>query len=178
MVCESCNQNPATVHVTDLQHGGTKKEVHVCADCAEKHGMTPAASQNMPDLLYSLMDPSSGREIRELLEQKCPECGISYPEFRTRGRLGCSECYETFRKGLEPLLEKIHGSTRHVGRVPSCVGEVVEREKDLRRLRIDLDKAVKLEEYERAAEIRDRIREMESAVESGSDDGGGDDGDR
>ena len=162
MICERCNQNPATVHMTDILHGGEKQEVHICEGCAEQEGVAMMPQQNVNDLIGGLMDPSVGREIRDLLEQKCPECGITYPEFRTRGRLGCAHDYEIFRKGLEPLLEKIHGNTHHEGKVPRTVGHDVEMEKSLRKLRLDLDQAVKLEEYERAAEIRDQIRALEA----------------
>lgn len=170
MICERCNQNPATVHMTDILHGGEKQEVHICEGCAEQEGVSMSVPQpNVGELLGGLMDPTVGREIRDLLEQKCPECGISYPEFRTRGRLGCAHDYEVFRKGLEPLLEKIHGNTHHEGKVPKTVGHNVEVEKNLRMLRLELDKAVKLEEYERAAEIRDEIRDLEREIGSETD---------
>jgi protein arginine kinase activator len=117
------------------------------------------------------MEPPVSSDLKELLEQECPHCGMNYPEFRTRGRLGCPEDYRVFQKGLEPLLEKIHGSTQHIGKIPSNAGKEVARQKTLRKLRHDLDKAVKLEAYEDAASIRDEIRKLEeeSEVESHGD---------
>ncbi len=168
MMCESCKQNPATVHLTNLyHHGNTKKEVHLCEDCAEDQGLSMNVQpQSVSEVIGNFLEPASGREIQDLLDQKCPCCGITYPEFRSRGRLGCCNDYKVFRAGLEPLLEKIHGKKQHVGKVPSAVGKEVEREKTLRQLRLDLDQAVKLEAYERAAEIRDRIRILESGGEA------------
>ncbi len=170
MICESCKQHSATVHMTDILHGGAKKEVHLCEACAEKEGVAmPAHPPKVTEILGGLMDPAAGREIKDLLEQKCPFCGITYPEFRTRGRLGCAHDYTVFRKGLEPLLDKIHGKTQHMGKMPSSVGRDVEREQALRELRLDLDRSVKLEEYERAAEIRDQIRQVELELGRDSD---------
>jgi protein arginine kinase activator len=161
MICESCGKNPATVHLTEIQQG-EKKEIHICEACAEKKGvstMNPPLS--VPDILGGLMEPPVGSEIKELLEQKCPYCGITYPEFRMRGRLGCPEDYRVFAKGLEPLLDKIHGSTQHIGKIPSNAGKDVARQKTLRKLRHDLERAIRLEAYERAAKIRDEIHALE-----------------
>jgi len=162
MICECCHHNTATVHLTEIQQG-EKKEIHLCEGCAEKKGVsTVNPPLSVSDLLGGLMEHPVSSDIKDLLEQKCPHCGITYPEFRMRGRLGCPEDYEVFRKGLEPLLEKIHGGTQHIGKIPSNAGRDVERQKALRKLRYDLNKAVKLEAYEDAARIRDEIRRIES----------------
>jgi hypothetical protein len=87
---------------------------------------------------------------------RCPECGISFEEFRAKGRLGCPKDYEVFAKDLGPLLEKIHGSRQHVGRVPRGAGPDTSREDRLLRLRRDLARAVKDEQYEEAARLRTR----------------------
>ena len=148
MICECCHQCAATVHLTEI-HQGEKKEIHICESCAEKKGVsTVNPPLSVSDLLGGLMEHPIGSEIKELIEQECPHCGMTYPEFRTRGRLGCAEDYRVFNKGLKPLLEKIHGSHQHLGKVPSKAGTEIVKEKTLRKLRHDLDNAIKLEAYE------------------------------
>jgi len=165
MICEKCKQQAATVHMTDIyHHGGTKKEVHLCDACADKQGVTMSTHPTtVTEILGNLAQASGGAEIKQLLEKKCPHCGITYPEFRTRGRLGCAKDYEVFRRGLDPLLEKIHGKTEHVGKIPTTRREDLEAEREVRNLRLELDRAVDAEEYERAAGLRDRIRALEAA---------------
>ena len=142
--------------------------VHLCEECA-KNGdgslKPPPSSPAAQAAALVVLPMSSDQELRELLERRCPECGLTYAEFRTRGRLGCAHDYALFRKGLLPLLEKIHGKTQHEGKVPSQAGTDLAREKQLQRLRIELKKAVKREAYEEAAKLRDQIRSLEPGLE-------------
>ncbi|MBX7103084.1 MAG: UvrB/UvrC motif-containing protein [Gemmataceae bacterium] len=95
----------------------------------------------------------------------CPTCGLKYMEFRREGRLGCPRDYASFRVGLEPILRKVHRSTRHVGKVPRR-RQPSEIDLSLLDLRQQLRRAVQAEAYEEAARIRDQIREKEAANES------------
>jgi protein arginine kinase activator len=159
--CQSCGRD-ATVHLTEIVQG-KMTEVHYCDECAQKEGVSPLTPQSF---FAQLVGPgsSSGKDA----ELTCGGCGLTYAEFRQRGRLGCPECYRVFREGLCPLLEKIHGSSQHLGRVPGSTGEGLKAERELIQLRRELSRAIQREEYEKAAEIRDRIQELEEpkAVES------------
>jgi protein arginine kinase activator len=98
-------------------------------------------------------------------QPKCPECGITFEDFRTRGRFGCPKDYEVFRESLGPLLEKIHGSQKHTGRLPRGRAAIDPASGDrLLRLRRELQAAVGNENYEEAARLRDEIRKAEHAV--------------
>ncbi len=88
---------------------------------------------------------------------------MTFARFRASGRLGCANDYVAFRRGLEPLLEKIHGSAEHRGRVPTQVSRRLERRKRVSQLREELNRAIQAEEYERAAELRDQIYALEEA---------------
>lgn len=155
-LCQSCQKNPATIHLTEIVKG-KKREAHYCEECAQKEGIDTSTPQS---LLSSLADPAKqvGGEEREVT---CPRCGLKYSEFRRRGRLGCGDCYRAFREGLTPLLERIHGNVQHVGRIPQQAGEHLKAERELIELKRELTRAVQREEYERAAELRDRIRQIE-----------------
>src|SRR5262249_27897604 len=93
---------------------------------------------------------------------QCSNCGMHYSTFKETGRLGCAECYSSFAIKLRPLLRRIHGSTRHVGKLPAREGDHVSPARQVQRLHDELQRAVEREEFERAAEIRDRIKKAET----------------
>jgi len=95
-------------------------------------------------------------------KQVCPKCGMSFEEFQSSGKLGCANCYELFQNRLDPLLKRLHGSTRHHGKVPGTIEKERNKSMEIERLREQLDEAIKNEEYEKAAQIRDEIRLLES----------------
>jgi protein arginine kinase activator len=158
IVCSQCSKRVATIHVTEII-GGDKKEIHLCEDCAKKKKLLFPASASVVDLsdvLSSIIQAAGEMESDELHKAVCPDCGITFAEFRANGRFGCSRDYEVFRKGIDPLLERIHGTTEHRGKKAN--GPASKRHADrLAELRADLKKAVADEQYERAARIRDQI---------------------
>jgi protein arginine kinase activator len=167
-LCDSCGKNEATVHLTEIvkdeEGRDQKSETHLCEECAQKQGVGPQFTPQ--SFLGQLVDPTSG--TAEEPGATCPHCGLSYGEFRQRGRLGCGSCYKLFKDGLVPLLERIHGSTQHLGKIPTREGSHLKRERELTELKRELTRLVQREEYERAAEIRDRIREMEEQEDGGA----------
>jgi len=91
----------------------------------------------------------------------CPSCGMTYRRFRSSGKFGCPNDYVVFKRGLMSLLDKIHGKSTHVGKIPLRASDQIARQKELRTLRAELEKAVRAEAYEKAAKIRDRIYKLE-----------------
>ena len=158
MKCESCNKKHATVHLTEIV-GTVKKERHLCEECAQSINTQLKKIPSPTEILTSLIKQVAP-EIGEMSKIVCPVCGLSYLEFRSHGRLGCPMDYTIFRKGLIPLLEKMHGSIQHVGKVPSRAGKELIRKNELMQLRNELNKAVEKEDYEKAAELRDKIYEL------------------
>jgi len=124
----------------------------------------------LTDLLTGLMDlgPSVTEEkVHEDMVTKCPVCGMSYYDFQKGGKLGCSECYKIFQDDLSVLLRKIHGSDRHVGKMPSGVSEDEKNTDEIRKLKSELDELIMLENFEKAAVLRDRIRALEQDEDAG-----------
>lgn len=160
MLCQYCGKNPATIHLTEIQDK-QRREIHICEACADERGIG-AHSPGLTAFLHSAVEKS---EVQKTL--RCPHCGITFEDFRAKGRFGCPRDYEVFRERLNPLLDKIHGAHRHTGRLPRG-GETVHTDKadELLRLRRELQEAVHREEYERAAKLRDRIQAIESAPSS------------
>jgi protein arginine kinase activator len=159
--CQICKKNLATVHLTEIIKN-KKREIHLCEECAAKKGVAFKSHQfSISDLLSGLVNSQAAQEIAKMSQIKCPICGLSYLEFRQHGRLGCATDYTVFKEGLMPLLEKIHGSTEHLGKIPNSSGDTREVSKELLELRQALKRAVDKEDYEKAAEVRDRIRQIE-----------------
>jgi len=96
---------------------------------------------------------------------KCPNCGFTQADFKKAGRLGCSQCYQTFAEGLEGLLKSMHKGTKHVGKVPQALRQSRELSERLKNLQKKLDRAVSSEDFEQAASLRDEIKETKDQIE-------------
>jgi protein arginine kinase activator len=93
---------------------------------------------------------------------QCPLCGFTQADFKKTGRLGCSACWETFEPALASLLKAMHKGDHHVGKVPAKAVHTLALNGRMQELAEQLEKAVREEKYEDAAQIRDQIREMEA----------------
>jgi protein arginine kinase activator len=163
-LCEICGENPAVVHLTQVLDD-QMTVLHLCKTCAVEKGVeSPTLPDSSPltDFLAQ-MDPSPEKH-RPDPGDGCSFCGLTYGKFRETGRLGCPHCWVSFETQLRGLLRRVHGSTRHTGKVylpadPSAAG----RRQRLEALRRRLDRAVESEDFERAAELRDSIQELEKA---------------
>jgi protein arginine kinase activator len=93
----------------------------------------------------------------------CPGCGLNFSQFRQTGRLGCAECYQVFETELGGLVERAqNGGSHHTGKSPKRAGTSIDRQLLIQRLVRELDHAVAAEQYERAAELRDRLHNMDA----------------
>jgi protein arginine kinase activator len=160
MKCDNCN-NQATVHLTEIK-GGKKIEKHLCEQCAaqtETHLVKPHMPIN--ELLTNFVLAHSGLAKEQALT--CEQCGVNWNEFKQGGLLGCEHDYELFEKELTPLLQRAHeGMTHHRGKTPvRRSGGGQKKQVDLAKLRKELARAVEGEDYERAAKIRDQIKQAE-----------------
>lgn len=169
MMCEECGKAPAVVHVEKVVNGN-KMVLNLCRECAEKKGVLDMFFQpsfsinNLLSALLGSQEPALPTLELGKEETRCPICGMSYRDFARAGRLGCSRCYSVFETRLEPLLRRIHGSDKHVGKAPSKAGETARVRKEIEELKKELSIAVSREAYEKAAELRDKIRELEKKM--------------
>ncbi|MBA2123837.1 hypothetical protein B9J78_02710 [bacterium Unc6] len=163
MFCQVCGKKTATVHVTEIIND-KPKEQHLCQNCAAKKNIT---SEALATLLAGLLDIEKTFEKKEGVLIKCQICHLTQEDFRKKGMLGCSKCYETFQKILSPLLKKIHGADQHRGKAPS--GGVVPTqtiENQIAMLKERLETAIQTEQFEEAARIRDEIKTLTQSVKS------------
>jgi protein arginine kinase activator len=169
MKCQKCDKT-ATIHITEIT-GGVPEEVHLCeAHAREYLSQGQAAQQSAPASLASSLAQqivsSTAEELSRIDQQACPICGMTFYDFRSKGRLGCAHDYVFFERQLEPLLLNIHGETRHMGKRPKAAPREAYYQQQLTeliRMRREMKQAVEAEDYERASELRDRIRTIERA---------------
>ena len=166
MLCQHCGQKPATTHIKTIVNGQLA-EAHLCASCAQKQGCGHLWSDwgGFGSLLGGLLREAPAQEVK-----RCPGCGASFGEITKTGKIGCAQCYQTFRSQLLPVIQRIHGAARHKGKSPGgwalrvaephkqmvAVEETVLEEK--KRL---LKRAIEDQNFEQAAVLRDQIQDME-----------------
>ena len=176
MKCEACAKREATVAYTHIVDD-VKKTMFLCSVCAgERAGDVPARppseGQDVPELVKEIkLELPNIEGPEEVGGLACSVCGTGYEEFKKAGRLGCYECYRAFAPQLERLLKRIHGASQHLGKAPiaeqpapakpSASGSHPLSADQLDQLRDELAKAVSEEAFEEAAQLRDRIRELE-----------------
>jgi protein arginine kinase activator len=163
MTCQRC-EDEATVHLIESDDG-RRREVHLCPRCARKAGLGPPEGPALPGLegvVQALIVAHVGELTGELAELACPDCGLKFMTARSEGRLGCPADYEIFAKGLLPLISHQHGATRHVGKAPKRRRPFVAADRARLRARAELRDAIALEDYERAARLRDSLRQKDA----------------
>jgi protein arginine kinase activator len=161
MTCQRCHEE-AAVHLTETVDG-RRRELHLCVPCAREAGLPLPESPpklGLDQVVQGLIVAHVGELVGELAELTCPDCGVRFMEFRTLGRLGCPTDYQVFARGLLPLLGRSQGATRHVGKSPRR--PTVASNRARLRLRSEFRAAIALEDYERAASLRDQLRSKDA----------------
>ena len=166
--CERCSK-PATVHLTEIS-GGKRTEIHLCDTCAQEAGYIQQAHIPINDLLNQFLKTHA--QVADTQTPRCPDCGMTWQEFKDTGLLGCAKDYEIFETHLKGVIERAQqDASHHIGKTPvhapgaaPLQDPVKLRQAELLRLRKDLARAVEDESYETAAKIRDQIKTIEGAV--------------
>lgn len=165
MQCDLCGKKKATVHLTEIVDD-QMSEMHLCEECAREKSVQMEQQFGLADLLAGLSD--FGKPVKDVEKSKlqCTNCGMTYDDFRKFGRLGCSQCYDSFKVQLSTLLKKIHGSNHHLGKTPVKIPQGQRRKMEsLHELKNVLQQAIQVEDFEKAAELRDKIRNIENKKE-------------
>jgi protein arginine kinase activator len=164
MSCDQCHEREAVIHLTQIVNEQVTT-LHLCERCAAEKGVESPGGVAKTPLGSFLAAMGKGLPEPEPVAQageSCPRCGASLQDFRESGRLGCPECYRAFEVPLRDLLRRLHGSTHHVGeRYAERDGAAGEERQTTAELREQLRLAVETENFELAAELRDRLRVME-----------------
>lgn len=160
MLCEVCKKNTATTHIRTVVNGKAQ-ERHLCAECAAKEGIG-VGNIGLNSMLASMfgdalsLNPASA-------QTRCKCCGSTFSDIANGGKAGCPECYKTFYDEFLPYLKRVHGSVKHIGKTLTAAPEEAPRSEDtLDGLKAKLKTLIAEEKFEQAAEVRDKIREMEA----------------
>ncbi len=163
MLCDICKKNEATIHIQEIV-GGQKKSVHLCSECAaarNEAGGMDFGPFNLAGLLYKLTGEKSDPEDSAQPGAVCNVCLWSEKQLKETGRLGCGNCYKVFAPMLADVLKNMHNGSVHIGKQPSGNGnELAGLHSKLAKLQKELRETVEVEDYERAAELRDEINEL------------------
>ncbi len=161
MLCQNCKQMPATSHIHSVV-GGVVNDTYLCSECAANLKNSGFSHNDIFDLLSSFL-MSSDKSAEDTVTCEC--CGTSFEEITKTGRVGCGNCYKVFNKQLSPALVRIHGKMSHVGKGSGMTNDF-EQTVDTAKTKADrieamkkeLEDAIKKEEYEKAAVLRDEIK--------------------
>ncbi|MBR2461418.1 MAG: UvrB/UvrC motif-containing protein [Clostridia bacterium] len=165
MMCQKCGKRAASVHIKKVVNGAVGEE-YLCAECAGSSGigMVHPFEKGIEELFGNLFASSPAGVT--VSRKSCPLCGATLRDISGSGKVGCAKCYEVFRDDLRSTVSGIHGNVHHVGRAPGNHREMMERQAKLDELKREQHKAVEEQNYERAAELRDRIKAL---MEEGSE---------
>jgi protein arginine kinase activator len=167
MKCDVCNKE-ATVFLTQIING-QMKTVNLCDTCSKEKGVTETMGFGLAEAFLSPSGQGSSSPAVATPSDACPSCGFTYSQLKKIGRMGCPECYSSFREGLDGLLSAMHKGTRHVGKTPTDAAAPAtkkgwtrqEIEQAIERLRTHIQKAVAVERYEDAAKFKAEIDSLQ-----------------
>ena len=133
MLCENCRRREAKVHYTENINGITR-ELNLCEECSQKLGITDSLSMNMPvdfsNLFGSLLEDFESINFKPVLNEvkqvRCDNCGTTFEDIVNTGMMGCGNCYDVFSKRLDPILKRIQGANRHVGRIGKIIDNKID----------------------------------------------------
>jgi protein arginine kinase activator len=171
MVCQDCRKREAQVHLTQIVNN-EKLSLSLCKECAAARGFH-SPLDNVPFPLAEILSglahsaPDAGGSVEPKDDLACQACGLTFTEFTRQGRFSCGECYSAFRSRLEPIMRKIHGASLHRGRNPEhskLDDNAALPIKEEERLEAELTKAIEAEDFERAAELRDKLRTVREKI--------------
>jgi len=171
MKCQRCNKYEANTHITKIING-VKNELYLCPQCAQQSGeMTDFGLgfdkefDNLFSGFFGGKQLGEGVGLSNPRQESCPLCKTTLNEVLKQGKLGCSDCYKTFAEQLIRPLKQLHGNTKHTGKIPARSGGSIKRMAEIDGLQNELSRAVMEQNFERAAELRDKINELKSLGE-------------
>ena len=168
MKCQKCGNNNANTHIKTIVNGEFR-EYDLCSECAKKMGYTNIFS-DIDSEFSGFLGSFFGNALPARSQAThCDFCGSTYSDIVKTGQVGCANCYEVFESLLLPSIRKIHGNTTHCGKNSTASQKLAVKKQEektdkekLAELKAELEKAINEQNFEYAAELRDKIKEMEA----------------
>lgn len=180
MNCQFCGHPNASVHISE-----NLKSLHLCAGCAKKHlnqtipdeqgptltelqavaGLSQLASLAGSPQVMVVQIPAQGQAMTsQIPDLTCSVCGCTYKEFLTQGLFGCPGCYDSFSGPIKAHHQRVKKAP-YAGKFPARAFKPLKKKGLINDLKEQLDREVKEENYVKAAQLRDTIRNLEDEVE-------------
>ena len=166
MLCEECQERLAMVHLTQV-FNGEKTESHLCEQCAcnKSNLLFNADNQfSLPNFLGGMFSSIYKQEEMPEAKVQCPQCGMTIMDIKRVVKLGCNECYRVYHQEMDASLRRIHGNSKHSGKIPTRGGYKIYIKKQIEVLRNQIQAAIKEEKYEQAAQMRDQVIELDKKI--------------
>ena len=165
VICMKCNKSFATVKLTRIVNGRVE-ELNLCQSCAAEispyQKKLAGAQANLDSILAGLLANEKEKKRTTDIDITCRGCGLPFATYRESLFLGCADCYDSFGEHLLADLRKFHGSTRHQGKVPKRFQSRITMQRDIRQMRKQMEEAIKQDNFEVAAQLRDKIKSLEN----------------
>jgi protein arginine kinase activator len=168
MLCSVCQLNEAKVHLAQVVNGKVQK-IDLCESCSQEKGVSDTAGYALAEMLLGISGAKPAEEKTSgggKSQLRCPACGFTQADFKKTARLGCPECYETFAEPLAGMLKSMHRGTKHTGKAPHAPPVAHDPARQLLGLQGQLEEAVLKEDFERAARLRDQIKELKGRLQT------------
>ena len=164
MLCDNCKKREATVRYEESINGKNTK-INLCSICSQKIGIIN--NNFMDNMLFSFFDEPLSIDYNKVKEESCPKCGYTFSDYAKTGLLGCANCYNTFESKLTPILKKLHGKECHVKEenIKKVKKDINKGNNEIEVLKNELKHAIEKEEYEKAAILRDKIKDLQERGE-------------
>ncbi len=165
VICMKCNKSFATVKLTRIVNGRVE-ELNLCQSCAAEispyQKKLAGAQANLDSILAGLLANEKEKKHTTDVDITCRGCGLPFATYRESLFLGCADCYDSFGEHLLADLRKFHGSTRHQGKVPKRFQSRITMQRDIRQIRKQMEEAIEQDNFELAAQLRDKIKSLEN----------------
>ena len=164
MECQRCGIRKGQIQVTRLIDG-VLTEMLLCDECLrEEASHSGPESDTANHMLSAILDAvnQSALQVNWIKTTSCGKCGMTYGVFREIGKMGCSQCYQTFGDRIGQAVTNWHGHSVHVGKKPMGSPEALAVKSELQSLHLALREAIQTEAFEQAAQLRDQIIRLEA----------------
>jgi len=173
MKCNICKNDNAIIHIREYTDIGIRK-INLCLECALKRGLNTAGNNIdllLADIIKKVLNIPSGRSkkgknsLKRNISLICPSCGLSLHNFSKELKVGCPLCYSVFEKIIDLIIYNYNNSLIYLGKLPDDIKKVTIQRSKLRKLKRELKESLDLEQYMKAAIIRDKIKRVKKIIQ-------------
>lgn len=182
MLCENCHSNEAEYKVAFKGVDGLE-EKWLCPTCAQSDNVwsNDQQMQGNDDIedtfvikqILQHLAAKHGLEFDNIAfkeEKRCPTCGMTLKDIAHVGKVGCADCFGTFKDDIIDIVRRVQGGqVEHVGKTPQSSYKKLALKKKIEEKSSYLDKLIEEQNFEEAAIVRDEIKALKADSEVNRD---------